>query len=150
MTLGSCEMSGGRTLMATSRSRVKSCARKTAPIPPFPTIRSILYLPSTMRCNRLWRPASSALVVAAPPVWSAPQAKQNLLLSGSGGWHLRHSMAVADVRYLGTANGMCAAFKRCSMGANVGMRYTDGASCAGGDEPGGVHEIAGPPLAMQR
>ena len=31
---------------------------------------------------------------APPPVWSAPHAKQNLLLSGRGVWHLTQSIVV--------------------------------------------------------
>ena len=38
--------------MATSRSSVRSCARKTWPIPPLPSNRSMRYLPSMMRCSR--------------------------------------------------------------------------------------------------
>src|SRR6266566_5255205 len=90
----SIEMSGGSTLIATSRSSVRSCARKTAPMPPLPSRRSILYFPSTSRCRRCIN-TSVPLALAPsvpPPVTSAPHARQNLLPSGSGVWHLRHSI----------------------------------------------------------
>src|SRR5437870_2665936 len=97
-TCWSWEISGGRTLIATSRSSVKSCARNTAPMPPLPSRRSSLYLPSTIRCRRVMRSCTWPLVVACapPPVWSAPHAKQNLLLSGSGVWQRTHSMVELD------------------------------------------------------
>src|SRR2546425_5612953 len=97
-TCASWEISGGRTLIATSRSSVRSWARNTAPMPPLPSKRSSLYLPSTIRCRRVSRSWTWPLVVAfaPPPVWSAPQAKQNLLLSGSGVWQRTHSKVELD------------------------------------------------------
>src|SRR5215472_17721807 len=68
-------------------------------MPPFPSSRSSLYLPSTIRWRRVIRLEICPEVAAAspPPVWSAPQAKQNRELSGSGVWHLVHSITEAGM-----------------------------------------------------
>src|SRR5437899_12781655 len=91
-TWSSWATSGGSTLIATSRSSVKSCARKTWPIPPLPSKRSSRYLPSMMRCSRS-RTMSTLLVLvsASPPDTSAPHDRQNLLLPGIGVWQRKHS-----------------------------------------------------------
>src|SRR6266705_506596 len=85
-------MSGGSSLIATSRSSVRSWARNTAPIPPLPSIRSILYLPSTRRWRR-WSSAAALVVLVGPPPpdWSAPHTEQYRLFSGTGVWQLMHS-----------------------------------------------------------
>src|SRR2546427_5109946 len=91
-TWSSWATSGGSTLIATSRSSVRSCARKTWPMPPLPSKRSIRYLPSMMRCSRS-RTMSMLLVLVgpSPPETSAPHDRQNLLLSGIGVWQRKHS-----------------------------------------------------------
>jgi hypothetical protein len=62
-------------------------------------------------------------------------------------------MVVADVGYLGTANGSRIAFNRCAAGANCGIRYTDGAILteAGAGAPGsvpGMQFTPAPPWTM--
>src|SRR6266446_5041765 len=91
-TWSSWATSGGSTLIATSRSSVKSCARKTWPIPPLPSKRSSRYLASMRRCSRS-RTMSTLLVLVgpSPPDTSAPHDRQNLLLPGIGVWQRKHS-----------------------------------------------------------
>src|SRR5439155_24248596 len=88
----SCATSGGSTLIATARSSVRSCARNTAPIPPFPRRRSMRYLPSSTRRRRSCTTSLLLVLVGpSPPETSAPHDRQNRLFSGIGVWQRKHS-----------------------------------------------------------
>src|SRR2546429_9188290 len=120
----SCATSGGNTLIATSRSSVRSCARNTAPIPPLPNNRSIRYLPSTRRPNRSAM-TSVLLVLAPPPVpapeISAPHDEQNRLLSGIGVWQRKHSSTPLGIGAGAEGGGACVAERAAESGGAAEM-----------------------------
>src|SRR5512143_2875094 len=140
MTCGSVEKSGGRTLIATSRSSVRSWARNTAPMPPLPTSLMISYLPCTSRCSRAWS-AATRLVGSAGEAEPAVIGERGVALDA-----LRHRRGDdvlpfdrgSDSPAGGTVGSRC--------GSRRGRRVTEGASVSCGGAPGGTQPT---PLTIQ-